>query len=194
MWDPVFGEHRFKISVMNAESCIKGKLFGMKVIAAIYLGDILLCKPEETRLVPASDKPSWDQPLEFDMKLKNIPRNARLCMSLYGLWGNPLKVLVPRNPVPNLATHTHTPPRICVGQTRLDTLEHAMARLRSRGPQHSLISSRFLHRTVTRTPHTLVHTLPIPRLSLRLTLAPARIILALPRLYPGSNSHYPGVS
>ena len=30
--------------------------------------------------------------LEFEISLKDLPRNARLCLSIHGVWANPLKL------------------------------------------------------------------------------------------------------
>lgn len=60
-----------------------------EVEAGIFYGSTLLCKQVLTKL----SKPSkgfyehirWDEIIKFDMKVKDIPREARLCLGLYGL-------------------------------------------------------------------------------------------------------------
>lgn len=93
LWHNTHAEENFRIKIVSAQSVVSGKLFGLGVSAGIFLGDTLVCKEEKTRYVPPKDRPIWNQVLEFDeMILKNLPRNARLCLSLHGVWANPLRV------------------------------------------------------------------------------------------------------
>lgn len=92
LWHSRYATDKFRIKIDRAENVVTGKLFGVAMMAAVYLGDNLLCREEKTRLIPPTDKPQWGQPIEFDMSLKDIPRNARLCFALYGVWANPLRV------------------------------------------------------------------------------------------------------
>ena len=67
----------------------KVKFDYFEVEAGIFYGGTLLCKQVLTKL----SKPSkgfyehirWDEIIKFDMKVKEIPREARLCLGLYGL-------------------------------------------------------------------------------------------------------------
>ena len=67
----------------------KVKFDYFEVEAGIFYGGTLLCKQVLTKL----SKPSkgfyehirWDEIIKFDMKVKEIPRESRLCLGLYGL-------------------------------------------------------------------------------------------------------------
>ncbi len=63
-----------------------------RIFTGIYIGQEEVCKPEKTRYIPPDENLTWGQILEFNLQLKDIPRNARLCLSLHGVWANPLKV------------------------------------------------------------------------------------------------------
>lgn len=58
----------------------------------IYLGDRPLCEQEITRYISPEENPTWGEIIEFDINIKDVPRDARLCLSLHGVWANPLKV------------------------------------------------------------------------------------------------------
>ena len=51
------------------------------VRAGIYHGMEPICPIEETKHVD-SGRPKWDQVLDFDLKLLDIPRAAKLCLGL----------------------------------------------------------------------------------------------------------------
>ena len=92
MWFGSYADNKFKIKVGEAQNLVADRLFGIGVKACVYLGSERLCNAEQTRFVPPSDNPVWGQTLEFKMKIKDIPRNARLCIVLFGVWSNPIKV------------------------------------------------------------------------------------------------------
>lgn len=92
LWHSMYANDKFRIKIERAENVVTGKLFGVGVTAALYLGDNPVCGEEKTRLIPPTSKPEWGQALELDLCLKDVPRNARLCLALYGVWANPIKV------------------------------------------------------------------------------------------------------
>ncbi|EGD81356.1 phosphoinositide 3-kinase [Salpingoeca rosetta] len=91
MWFGTYAENKFRVKIVEAQNLVADRLFGIGVKACIYLGSERLCSAEMTRYVPPSDNPVWGQTLEFNMPIKDIPRNARLCLALHGVWSNPLR-------------------------------------------------------------------------------------------------------
>ena len=62
------------------------------VYANVYHGDEQLCQEEKTRpiqLQEASTSPiwNWNEILEFNIDVKDLPRGARLCMAIYAVYG-----------------------------------------------------------------------------------------------------------
>eukprot|EP00730_Choanoeca_flexa_P008408 TRINITY_DN12483_c0_g1_i4.p1 TRINITY_DN12483_c0_g1~~TRINITY_DN12483_c0_g1_i4.p1 ORF type:complete len:1013 (+),score=316.78 TRINITY_DN12483_c0_g1_i4:28-3066(+) len=91
-WFAPEAESKFSIKIEGARNVITGKLFSVGISACIYLGDRALCPAETTRYIPPDDNLNWGEVIEFDLSIKDIPRDARLCLSLHGVWANPLKV------------------------------------------------------------------------------------------------------
>eukprot|EP00043_Microstomoeca_roanoka_P011821 m.111667 g.111667 ORF g.111667 m.111667 type:complete len:1032 (-) comp15307_c1_seq1:217-3312(-) len=91
MWFGSYAENKFKVKIVDAQNLVADRLFGIGVKACIYLGSERLCNVEMTRYVPPSTNPVWGQLLEFDLAVKDVPRNARLCLALHGVWSNPLR-------------------------------------------------------------------------------------------------------
>lgn len=60
------------------------------VRAGIYHGGEALCDIKSTRAESGSN-PTWNQFLDFDLKVADIPRMARLCLVIYGVTNNPQK-------------------------------------------------------------------------------------------------------
>eukprot|EP00052_Salpingoeca_macrocollata_P004776 m.43448 g.43448 ORF g.43448 m.43448 type:complete len:1025 (+) comp14443_c0_seq1:121-3195(+) len=92
LWFGNIAEQKFRVKIMNAHNLVVGRLFGVGVMAGIFLGDEMITKEEKTRFVPPATDPEWGHILEFDIAIKDLPRNSRLCLSIYGVWANPLKV------------------------------------------------------------------------------------------------------
>ena len=55
------------------------------VRAGIYHGAEALCDITSTRSESGSN-PSWNQYLDFDLNMVDIPRMARLCLVIYGVY------------------------------------------------------------------------------------------------------------
>eukprot|EP01147_Barroeca_monosierra_P009776 gene9776-1976_t len=91
MWFGPHSEKKFRVKIVEAQNLVADRLFGIGVKACIFLGSERLCQAEMTRYVPPCDNPVWGQFLEFDMSIKDLPRNARLCLALHGVWSNPLR-------------------------------------------------------------------------------------------------------
>lgn len=109
----------FHIKVVEAHDLSCGKLFGVGVLGGrlcivlydghdfnvwvrpgIFLGDRLIGSLGKTRwLSPQKQKEgdktqnlTWKEQLEFDIKLQDLPRDAKLCLAIVGIWNNPAKL------------------------------------------------------------------------------------------------------
>uniref|UniRef100_M4AAZ1 phosphatidylinositol-4,5-bisphosphate 3-kinase n=1 Tax=Xiphophorus maculatus TaxID=8083 RepID=M4AAZ1_XIPMA len=55
------------------------------VQAGLFHGSELLCKMMTSSEVTVCSEPSWDQRLEFDINVSDLPRMSRLCFALYAV-------------------------------------------------------------------------------------------------------------
>uniref|UniRef100_A0A3B5L8I9 phosphatidylinositol-4,5-bisphosphate 3-kinase n=1 Tax=Xiphophorus couchianus TaxID=32473 RepID=A0A3B5L8I9_9TELE len=55
------------------------------VQAGLFHGSELLCKMMTSSEVTVCSEPSWDQRLEFDINVSDLPRMSRLCFALYAI-------------------------------------------------------------------------------------------------------------
>lgn len=55
------------------------------VQAGLFHGSELLCKVVTSSEVAVSSEPVWDQRLEFDISVSDLPRMSRLCFALYAV-------------------------------------------------------------------------------------------------------------
>ncbi|KAK5923526.1 hypothetical protein CgunFtcFv8_000488 [Champsocephalus gunnari] len=60
---------------------------GMKLVvqAGLFHGSEFLCKVVTTMEVSVCSEPLWDQKLEFDINVADLPRMSRLCFALYAV-------------------------------------------------------------------------------------------------------------
>uniref|UniRef100_A0A8C6PMH4 phosphatidylinositol-4,5-bisphosphate 3-kinase n=1 Tax=Nothobranchius furzeri TaxID=105023 RepID=A0A8C6PMH4_NOTFU len=59
---------------------------GMKVgVAGLFHGSELLCKVVTSSEVTVCSEPLWDQKLDFDINVSDLPRMSRLCFALYAV-------------------------------------------------------------------------------------------------------------
>ncbi|XP_038161832.1 phosphatidylinositol 4,5-bisphosphate 3-kinase catalytic subunit delta isoform isoform X2 [Cyprinodon tularosa] len=60
---------------------------GMKLVvqAGLFHGSELLCKMMTSTEVTVCSEPLWDQRLEFDINVSDLPRMSRLCFALYAV-------------------------------------------------------------------------------------------------------------
>lgn len=68
------------------------RLFGVGVKAGIFYGEEMICKFERSRYVHPDKNPNWGEGIEFEIDIKDLPRSARLCFLLHGVWANPVKI------------------------------------------------------------------------------------------------------
>nr|XP_061802411.1 phosphatidylinositol 4,5-bisphosphate 3-kinase catalytic subunit delta isoform-like isoform X2 [Nerophis lumbriciformis] len=61
---------------------------GMKLVvqAGLFHGNELLCKVVTSSEVAVSSEPLWDQKVEFDINVADLPRMSRLCFALYAVF------------------------------------------------------------------------------------------------------------
>lgn len=55
------------------------------VQAGLFHGSEPLCKVVTTSEVAVCSEPLWDQKLEFDINVADLPRMSRLCFTLYAV-------------------------------------------------------------------------------------------------------------
>ena len=91
-----YSDHRsdkYKIKILEANSMTCGKLYGVSIHAGVFLGGKLLGSKMETRLMKAEERIEWgsakDDTFSFDIELQHLPRDAKLCLAIVGLWVNP---------------------------------------------------------------------------------------------------------
>lgn len=59
--------------------------FQLVVQAGLFHGSELLCKVVTSSEVTVRSEPLWDQRLEFDINVADLPRMSRLCFALYAV-------------------------------------------------------------------------------------------------------------
>eukprot|EP00038_Savillea_parva_P019908 m.29625 g.29625 ORF g.29625 m.29625 type:complete len:1049 (-) comp4612_c0_seq1:212-3358(-) len=85
-------ERRFEIKIVQAFEVQVGNLFGMQVSAAIFQGEQQIGATRRTRVVQPCEAPAWQESLMFETRLADLPRDAKLCIAVHGVWINPLKM------------------------------------------------------------------------------------------------------
>ena len=64
------------------------------VYANVYHGDEQLCQEGKTRAITLPETTSgpvwnWNEIIEFNIDVKDLPRGARLCMAIYAVYSKP---------------------------------------------------------------------------------------------------------
>uniref|UniRef100_A0A8C5NGX4 phosphatidylinositol-4,5-bisphosphate 3-kinase n=1 Tax=Gouania willdenowi TaxID=441366 RepID=A0A8C5NGX4_GOUWI len=75
-----FNIHLLQGSRVNADEGMK-----VSVRAGLYHGSELLCKVVTSSEVTVCSEPLWDQKLDFDINVADLPRMSRLCFALYAI-------------------------------------------------------------------------------------------------------------
>uniref|UniRef100_A0AAX7V180 phosphatidylinositol-4,5-bisphosphate 3-kinase n=1 Tax=Astatotilapia calliptera TaxID=8154 RepID=A0AAX7V180_ASTCA len=65
--------------------CVSVVPLQLVVQAGLFHGSELLCKVVTSSEVTVSSEPLWNQKLEFDINVADLPRMSRLCFALYGV-------------------------------------------------------------------------------------------------------------
>ncbi|CAH3118738.1 unnamed protein product [Porites lobata] len=78
-------ETHLRIKVVSAANVNAGDLMKVCVRAGIYHGSEALCDIQCTQ-PEGSSNPFWNQFLDFDLNVHNIPRMARLCLVIYSVY------------------------------------------------------------------------------------------------------------
>uniref|UniRef100_A0A8D0CNH4 Phosphatidylinositol-4,5-bisphosphate 3-kinase, catalytic subunit delta n=1 Tax=Sander lucioperca TaxID=283035 RepID=A0A8D0CNH4_SANLU len=74
------------LSLSPHHSCSSTRLRTLLVVqAGLFHGSELLCKVVTTSEVTVCSEPLWDQKLEFDINVADLPRMSRLCFALYAV-------------------------------------------------------------------------------------------------------------
>eukprot|EP00037_Helgoeca_nana_P032940 m.416038 g.416038 ORF g.416038 m.416038 type:complete len:1031 (+) comp29813_c0_seq1:105-3197(+) len=85
-------DQKFEIKIVQAFEVPVGNLFGMQVSAAIFQGEQQIGDTRRTRVVQPCEAPEWQENLAFDIRLADLPRDAKLCIAVHGVWINPMKM------------------------------------------------------------------------------------------------------
>lgn len=84
----------FKISIVKASNLPNDQdLWGVSVHAAVYIGDRSIgLVGQRTRSQLISDSLDYNDNLEFNITLKDLPRDAKICFGVVGYWKNPATI------------------------------------------------------------------------------------------------------
>lgn len=90
LWDIA---RNYRVQITAAENLNLGQVESLFVEASLFHGGIPLCPTLRTHQVLATRNPRWGAWLNFDIPCYNLPRCARLCITVWGRWnaGNILK-------------------------------------------------------------------------------------------------------
>ncbi|XP_042869031.1 phosphatidylinositol 4,5-bisphosphate 3-kinase catalytic subunit alpha isoform-like [Penaeus japonicus] len=80
LWHPSM-DGRLKVHILWASYVNVKEAHKIYVRSGIFHGDEQLCAVRETQHVPGSS-PNWEEWLQFELPIQEIPRGARLCLSI----------------------------------------------------------------------------------------------------------------
>lgn len=83
-------EQQVRIKITSAKNVNAGDLMRVGVRAGIYHGGEALCDIKSTRPENGANA-TWNEFLDFDLRVADIPRMARLCLVIYGVTSSPQK-------------------------------------------------------------------------------------------------------
>ncbi|XP_063292710.1 phosphatidylinositol 4,5-bisphosphate 3-kinase catalytic subunit delta isoform isoform X1 [Pelobates fuscus] len=78
-------DNPFYINLLHASNINAEEGLKLVVQSGLYHGNELLCKTVESMEVQASSDPVWQQKLEFDISMSDLPRMTRLSLVLYAV-------------------------------------------------------------------------------------------------------------
>lgn len=83
---------KFQVKVISAGNLNVGKDPSIQVFAGLYHGNEPLCSTESTRYrQQASDMWNWNEFIQFDVDVKDLPMATRLCLAIYAVYGEKTK-------------------------------------------------------------------------------------------------------
>jgi phosphatidylinositol-4,5-bisphosphate 3-kinase len=83
LWDIA---RSYRVQITACENLNVGAIEAVYVEVGLYHGGRLLCPPLKTHQVHASRSPRWGAWLNFDLACYNLPRTARMCITVWGRW------------------------------------------------------------------------------------------------------------
>lgn len=89
LWDLA---RNFRAQIVACENLKIGAIESVYVEVGVYFGGEPLCPVLRTHQVPASRDPRWGTLLNFDIPCYNLPRAARLCLTVWGRWNARKKI------------------------------------------------------------------------------------------------------
>jgi phosphatidylinositol-4,5-bisphosphate 3-kinase len=89
LWDIA---RTFRVQVTGCENLNIGAVESVYTEVGLYHGGEPLCPVLKTHQVSANRSPRWAQWLNFDIPCYNIPRETRLCITVYGRWNSRRKM------------------------------------------------------------------------------------------------------
>uniref|UniRef100_A0A8D2L4A8 phosphatidylinositol-4,5-bisphosphate 3-kinase n=1 Tax=Varanus komodoensis TaxID=61221 RepID=A0A8D2L4A8_VARKO len=85
VWDI---SHPFKVILVNGNKLNTEETAKVHVRAGLFHGTELLCKPIVSSEISGRNDHVWNEPLEFDISVCDLPRMARLCFVVYAVMKN----------------------------------------------------------------------------------------------------------
>ena len=83
LWDLA---RNYRLQVVACENLNYGTIESTYVEVGIYHGGMPLCDVLKTHQVGAQRSPRWGAYLNFDIACFNIPKTARICVTVWGRW------------------------------------------------------------------------------------------------------------
>ncbi|KAM6442972.1 phosphatidylinositol 4,5-bisphosphate 3-kinase catalytic subunit beta isoform 1-T2 [Liasis olivaceus] len=77
--------HPFKVLLVNGTKLNTEETAKVHIRAGLFHGNELLCKPIVSSEISGRNDHIWNEPLEFDINVCDLPRMARLCFVVYAV-------------------------------------------------------------------------------------------------------------
>ena len=90
LWD-IAG--KFQLKVVSAGNLNVSKDASIQVYAGLVHGTEEVCRVENTRPIQLQEPVEstvwhWNENIAFDVEMKDLPRGARLCLSIWAVYGS----------------------------------------------------------------------------------------------------------